>query len=380
MLLLAMTATAIPANAATREEICGEYDCSYTDELLGYKQTISVTIDLGRIPKAVVVEGLYSSFMFTADFDATNQTIALRPKQLSAADYLNMEFVKIVWDENNEMEVVPGESLVGKIINDEIVFEENEGYGIGIPTDDQWITIARNVKFSPRTDKTFKYDEKDWTEIGTAILGEVWLSYKILGSEEPALTKVKVAKNNKNDRLIALINPYKQSMWEATNRDSNAEGHIIIDISDPTCVIMEPYVYSGYTHAEHGPIYAYNYEGFYARIQNMDNESVKSMMTGQGYENTYLEDNQIVMPKTAIFATEKKPTAIFGFNNMDSTIDLDDDVMKALNLGSGIDAIENEGASDAVRYFNLQGVEVSEPQNGVYIEVRGNKAVKKINN
>lgn len=41
---------------------------------------------------------------------------------------------------------------------------------------------------------------------------------------------------------------------------------------------------------------------------------------------------------------------------------------------SGISGIEAEGA--AVRYYNLQGVEVDRPENGVFIRVEGNKAVK----
>ena len=45
------------------------------------------------------------------------------------------------------------------------------------------------------------------------------------------------------------------------------------------------------------------------------------------------------------------------------------------NDGSGVDEIEAEANGEAV-YYNLQGVKVAEPENGLYIKVQGNKATK----
>lgn len=45
------------------------------------------------------------------------------------------------------------------------------------------------------------------------------------------------------------------------------------------------------------------------------------------------------------------------------------------NDGSGVAEIEAEAAGEAV-YYNLQGVKVAEPENGLYIKVQGNKATK----
>lgn len=43
--------------------------------------------------------------------------------------------------------------------------------------------------------------------------------------------------------------------------------------------------------------------------------------------------------------------------------------------GSGVAEVETEAAGEAV-YYNLQGVKVAEPENGLYIKVQGNKATK----
>lgn len=45
------------------------------------------------------------------------------------------------------------------------------------------------------------------------------------------------------------------------------------------------------------------------------------------------------------------------------------------NDGSGVAEVEAEAAGEAV-YYNLQGVKVAEPENGLYIKVQGNKATK----
>lgn len=46
-----------------------------------------------------------------------------------------------------------------------------------------------------------------------------------------------------------------------------------------------------------------------------------------------------------------------------------------LEGGSSVSEIEAVGDGEAV-YYNLQGVKVAEPENGLYIKVQGNKATK----
>ena len=48
----------------------------------------------------------------------------------------------------------------------------------------------------------------------------------------------------------------------------------------------------------------------------------------------------------------------------------------AIEEVSGIDGVEVENADAPVKYYNLQGVEVANPSNGIFIKVQGNKATK----
>ncbi|MBR3830118.1 MAG: hypothetical protein IKJ52_02585, partial [Muribaculaceae bacterium] len=42
----------------------------------------------------------------------------------------------------------------------------------------------------------------------------------------------------------------------------------------------------------------------------------------------------------------------------------------------GVDGVEVENADAPVKYYNLQGVEVANPSNGIFIKVQGSKATK----
>lgn len=59
----------------------------------------------------------------------------------------------------------------------------------------------------------------------------------------------------------------------------------------------------------------------------------------------------------------------------DITVDFAAMTVNVVKVGDGISAIEADNNAPAV-YYNLQGVEVAEPANGLFIEVRGNQVRK----
>ncbi len=71
--------------------------------------------------------------------------------------------------------------------------------------------------------------------------------------------------------------------------------------------------------------------------------------------------------------TKKMGKAISGIRqNEDGTIDFD-----FMNPNAGTDMIENTDMDEPVRYYNLQGIEIAEPEHGIYIRRQG-AAVSKI--
>lgn len=77
----------------------------------------------------------------------------------------------------------------------------------------------------------------------------------------------------------------------------------------------------------------------------------------------------IVFPVTSMFLWPSNTTKLYYANAVESKLV----IKKPVN---GINDVKVEGANEAPVYYNLQGVRVANPENGMFIEVRGNKAVK----
>lgn len=66
-----------------------------------------------------------------------------------------------------------------------------------------------------------------------------------------------------------------------------------------------------------------------------------------------------------------------GGKNLTITLNLADETILIAEKSAGIAGVEVEEAAEAV-YYNLQGVRVANPENGLFIEVKGGKAAKVI--
>lgn len=70
-----------------------------------------------------------------------------------------------------------------------------------------------------------------------------------------------------------------------------------------------------------------------------------------------------------------------GYNNIAPCVAPDEYVLPylyKLQAGAGVEAVEAAEADAPAVYYNLQGVRVANPENGLYIRVQGNKATKVI--
>ncbi len=46
--------------------------------------------------------------------------------------------------------------------------------------------------------------------------------------------------------------------------------------------------------------------------------------------------------------------------------------------GAGVDNVAVDNANAPVEYFNLQGIRVAQPENGIFIVKQGNKVTKQV--
>lgn len=98
---------------------------------------------------------------------------------------------------------------------------------------------------------------------------------------------------------------------------------------------------------------------------NLQNEADPSAYYGT------LKDNVITFPQKALVAREMKyQNGAWYYANANNAFKV------VLPESAGINDIISDDAQAAPVYYNLQGVRVANPENGMFIEVRGNKAVK----
>lgn len=115
-------------------------------------------------------------------------------------------------------------------------------------------------------------------------------------------------------------------------------------------------------------------DGIYFVLSQSANTSDPSTVD-EAFRIKLTEDDEtitIVFPEKSMYLWPSNTTKLYYANQVESKL-----VVKKKSA-SAINDVNVEGATEAPVYYNLQGVRVAEPQNGLFIEVRGNKAVKVI--
>lgn len=216
----------------------------------------------------------------------------------------------------------------------------------------------------------FEADAANWEVIGTATLADGWIlpgwdddnGNSLVPEEHPVACEV--AMNQDNPNLIAIISPFRNPDYELYTENLSASNvRIVFDVTDPEFVTMQP-----------------QFSGFIARRDNdimpffitdggtylLANGRTREQVIAGGHNATYV-DNVITIPSplwgTAIDDTGKI------WNNYKASV---------ITIGQGgkhdIAVDYNEGE---VHFFNLQGVEITNPQHGqIYIRRSGSTATK----
>lgn len=368
LLMLPAAAFALPASPA---DIAGEYEWHYTDATNGTSKIVMVDIQPTLDDSRVLVSGLYLDVIVPAAVDFEAGTIALEnvdlPSIMEGACLTHMLF------EADGSKSASDSPLTGSFQGDDIIFPEGEGIGVGIPAFNAYFTLARDCSFLRNKNKDFVFDPEEWVPAGSAELTDAWLSYHYLGELDGPSYDVEVMRHKEAPGRLCLIDPFPNEIWGEYNADPEAHGHIVIDISNPDVVKLQPRVYSGFTDATYGPLMMYNYEGNFAWFENMDDDAITDRLARLGgLPTSHLEDELLVITGP-IFATAAMPTAIYGWQEEPAYVILPEE---ALNPTSG--CVEIPAAPSAPMYFNLQGAPVQAPAHGIFIMLRDGRARKVI--
>lgn len=219
----------------------------------------------------------------------------------------------------------------------------------------------------------------DWTEIATVTMIDGWITpvLKTNGTDfddpkdYPITTTI--ARNNNNPNLLLVMDPYVYGTGFPM-QDDNTLGYILIDVTDPEFVLVTPGVFCGVYNGT-DPVCCTNVEGFYI-AQGANKSSIQQALADECSEwSTFTTDadgNSVISIPNCRFTYTTDMTRLRKWtgreNAMKATITFKEG-------DSGVSEIATDEAAP-VEYYNLQGVKVANPENGVFIRRQGEKATK----
>lgn len=232
----------------------------------------------------------------------------------------------------------------------------------------------------------FVYDYDEWNYIGESQFTDGWIS-SFFEEEAPAYD-VPTYQNFQNHNLIMLKNPYgPDSYFADVNGSVNGSGYIILDVTDPECVLVRPCVRSGYSLSNPNwdfraaDIPVTNAEGIYYYIEGESIANIKKNASFYGDElSTMTEDGLVTIPEPKIQGLSPNDFYIPSvWVDWSTGVDLPmyPSQIQLPSL-SGVNSIITDKDNANARYFNLQGVEIANPEAGQVVIVKEGKNSKKV--
>ncbi len=233
----------------------------------------------------------------------------------------------------------------------------------------------------------------EWELLGTADMTEGLIS-GLFNNVEPETYEVTVEKSTTESGLLRIVNPYENWSYAKDYLVDHGHNHYIyINASDPDNVMMMD-----------GPI-GLELGDFGEVVINSElwdfveeyGEWVLDYIDVFGYEGGKLADNVITFPYSSyiLMRFTNYNSENWYYTNLNRNPEYDDeayaadpnnydvskyidgdfklDLTKAFN---GVESISVDNSSDSAVFYNLQGVRVANPDNGIFIKVVNGKASK----
>lgn len=369
------------------DAIAGEYEYSYYGLLSGNSgaQTGALTISVTNAATGeVAISGWPQSYVVKGKFDPQAGTLTIANKQNLGADSYgddNYFYVKGVDEEGNLLSGASDvEATVGTFADYTVTFPTLDVWVIGDFNNEAlgyWWLSYRNVfnGEDPNNDPN-----EGWEDFCTADFEDGWILPAYTMGGEPILPSdmpwtVNVQKSTSDENLYRLDNPYTAEGCPIPSTATKTGGYIVFSIEDPEFVIVMPGIFSGALTGVN-KICCVNEAGFY---------------TGQGYtkeqiiaglddfqSSTYNDDTRVVNIPNCGFNFTSNGGVYYTWTDSENN-SLAANMQAKITLSRSTSAVTNVEVDDQnapVVYYNLQGVRVENPANGVFIRVQGNKAVK----
>ena len=226
----------------------------------------------------------------------------------------------------------------------------------------------------------FKYNASEWADLGTGKYLDAYFEPLLENAAPEYDVQIKYNINQKS--LMMVYNPYPMDIWQGFNA-GNGDGYLVFDISRRDCVRVKTLVASDmWTENQDGSLtnyYLFNEEGYRYDILG---QSVDEIM--EEYESIFADVSNVngndVFLENIVFGVSGNPAGLYNWvDGNNESIPFNTGLITLPNgWETGVEGIVVDDNAP-VKYYNLQGMEVLNPEAGsIVIEKKGNKAVKRI--
>lgn len=256
-----------------------------------------------------------------------------------------------------------------------------ESYALAI---DYNVILTPVTVYGSENEQLFEYNAADWKSLGNgSFTNKLIPTEGFYGSAYPSAYDVTVMQKADGTDEYLIVNPFG-STTPFKDVNDGTDGYIYINATNPNCVLVKPCVYSGFTDMQlwpMGQLYFANNEGYlYYMLDYSYDEVIEevewygdtaSSMTRNGNNVTINIESPLVANVCDIYTYGGYSLGSYSFSCAASTL--------TFVAEAGVDGILNDADAAAKRYFNLQGVEITNPEAGQVVIVKeGNKATKAI--
>ena len=357
---------------ATLADYIAVYDWSYLNLIRGTEGAGELTFTLvDEATGKVKISGLSSqNYEVEATNDLEKKTLSIPNKQLVGKDsdgdvYFYGKQVVIEEDEDDpenssislEVGAVADANIVGTIEDFTITFDPLIAWALGDPSNEKlgwWLLSCANELEKGLT----------WFNIGQGKIMENIIYPIATKKENTSYTTVTIQACEEYENAFRVLNPLKAT-YSALKINASSPA-MILDASVPADVLILS-ADSGLSTSELGELFYTNWALLYMMQEVATPEEYACTMTVKGNEHTITcpAGTILIMPETPVSDEElmyaaQYPTII--------TFNYD---------AAGVDNVVVDADENApVEYFNLQGIRVANPENGIYIRRQGNSATK----
>lgn len=235
----------------------------------------------------------------------------------------------------------------------------------------------------------FTFNESEWTNVGKSQFFDGWFGG--IGQEysEDLVREVVTYRNNEDPNIFLLYKPFGPgSLAEEIGYTvtPDAEGYVILDVTYPECVLVRPNVLSGVSNPQlfggsDVTVEVTSYEGIQYYFQEYTQEEIieEAEMWGDDLSNMN-EDGLICIYRGRFGYVPNLDEENYWITSQNDPTPIPMNPRIKLPAGS-FGAVEGiiDDSNAPVKYYNLQGVEISNPEKGqLVIKKQGANSTKVI--